>query len=81
MCGVVRRFFDTFGFVLLVTKSTGLTVYLWDVGFVFVFMVMFVINDVGQFFTEESVEWLHGSIAEYVIIIFLTDKYVSLYYY
>ncbi len=64
MCRVVRGFFDTFRFVLLVTEPTGLPIDLWHVRLVFVLKVMFVVNDVGQFFTEESVEWLHGSIAE-----------------
>lgn len=60
LCRFLSWFFDTFGFILLNAQASGLPVDLVVESFVFVIKVVFFINDVGEFFSEESVEGLHG---------------------
>lgn len=60
LCRFLSGFFDTFGFILLNAQASGLSADLVVESFVFVVKVMFFINDVGEFFSEESVEGLHG---------------------
>ncbi len=56
--------FDAFRLILLEAESTWLPIDLRVEWLIFEVKVMLLINDVGEFFTEESVERLHGSIDE-----------------
>ena len=60
--GLLAGFLDAFGFQLLVGKAALLAGCLGEQGLVFGVVGVFVVDDIGNFFTEESVEWLHRSI-------------------
>jgi hypothetical protein len=60
----VGGFFYEFWLKLLITEPPVLAIDMGDEWLVFDIVGVFFIDDVGEFFPEESVERLHGSIGE-----------------